>query len=705
MTESTPKTSFLKIIEEKNVIDDHLLDIIGNEFKFDQEKGLAEWLKNSVDAYIRLAVSDPEQFVIFRFEDGKGSRPGIIECIDFGGMSHTDIEKAFKRWGDPEAAKRGLKKRTYGGHGNGGKFYMRQMFEKSHFVTYRDGVLNIFGFSQKKKYGFADGYKNRKMKPREALRVAGIATIGIPKKIERKVLSGQTGFTVVRGIGPVGMKQKIRVERIVDKFRNHPQSRRILDRINVSIIYNGKYIHDPLRPDELSPLPAFQDLKLFTIPEKLPSESSGEKEEVVLANAKFSQGNLVLRTSEEALGRGGRLAELNRIDFVGGIGVIASYQLFELGVRNFPQAAFIYGECTCPILEDPDNDCVSNDRTKLVDNESTRTLRKWCAEKIDELAAEIGAAEQKERNEQTKKVSSEFNEILNKWKDKFMNRVFSQLFGAGGTGSGEGTGEGSVRRRLEFPENGLQFTFAAAEIPLDQSWPLTLKAAVPEPFPVGTVISLSSSNAEIELEENKATIKSDLVRLTEEGERVAILDVRVIGKRVGEESEIVARAGKRSAIIRVKVVQSKKGGAKKPRYPRILLSGQDSDPLNLSSEDTVILSTRDPLVFQRPQDVSEGIYWINTSTPLAESILRSEQGGAESTRWRDFLFQRYIDIFVKEALYQLQKKEPDNFRAEIIDNQIMGELIRKVHEAAAVDLQQFLFETTYTPAIDKDESK
>ena len=40
----------LEILEEKNVIDDHLLDIIGNEFKFSHEKGLSEWLKNSADA-------------------------------------------------------------------------------------------------------------------------------------------------------------------------------------------------------------------------------------------------------------------------------------------------------------------------------------------------------------------------------------------------------------------------------------------------------------------------------------------------------------------------------------------------------------------------------------------------------------------------------------------------------------------------------
>ena len=36
--------------------------------------------------------------------------------------------------------------KTLGGHGNGGKFYMRQMFGESKLVTYLDGKINIFGF-------------------------------------------------------------------------------------------------------------------------------------------------------------------------------------------------------------------------------------------------------------------------------------------------------------------------------------------------------------------------------------------------------------------------------------------------------------------------------------------------------------------------------------------------------------------------------
>ena len=256
----------LKILEEPNVFDDNLLDIIGREFQFDHEKGLAEWLKNSVDAYIRAGVSDSEQYIIMRMTDGDKNN-ATVEMIDFMGMGQTDIDKAFKRWGDPEAAKRGLKKRVYGGHGNGGKFYMRQMFATSHFVTYKDGHLNIFGFNPERKYGFADGFKAKKVKPAEAIKIAGIADGFFPDDIKAMIMDGKRGFTVVRGIGPEGMPNKIKFAKLMGKLRNHPQARRILSRISVWTSHNDNdYVL--LKPDEMKPLVGFETPRIFDIPKR-----------------------------------------------------------------------------------------------------------------------------------------------------------------------------------------------------------------------------------------------------------------------------------------------------------------------------------------------------------------------------------------------------------------------------------------------------
>lgn len=596
-----PKGTY-KILEEKNVIDDHLLDIIGNEFKFDHEKGLSEWLKNSVDAYIRINTPDSKQSVIFRFTDGK-KEDGVFECIDFVGMTSLDIDKALKRWGDPEAAKRGLNKKTYGGHGNGGKFYMRQMFDKSHFITYKDGLINVFGFNQNRKYGFASGFKNKKVSVSGALKIAGLKQQDIPPGYYEKIKNNKAGFTVVKGLAPHGMKNIIKANRICGKLKKHPQAMRLLERIDVKIIHNGRVLADSLKPEKITPLEEFKDPIISDIPEKLTHISSdGEKKDVYLSNKKYQPGKLILRTSEIALTQNSKFSELNRIDIIGELGVIASYQLRELGLY-YPQTDFIYGECECPILEDPHDDCVKNDRTKLTENLKTDVLLGWIKDNIKKLCEDISKKEEKEREDINKKISSDFNNFLNQWKNRFMSRVLSEVLVGPGEGPGGGTGtEGS------FGDFGS-----------------------------------GKGNGE---------------------------------KNGGGEGE-------------------KEGGGATPkkgvRFPRVLLSGYDEDPLNPGRK--LFLQIGHGLIYQRAQDVKEGIYWINTTSPLAEAILNKYD--ANSPRWRDYLFQRYVDIFIKEALIKLEKKEPDRFNSSTIDGDIMGKLVLRIHEAASKDLNGFLFDERY----------
>jgi hypothetical protein len=692
----------LRIIEEPNIIDDHLLDIIGNEFKFDHEKGLAEWLKNSVDAYIRSEVPDSAQNVIFRFFDGNND-DAIFECIDFVGMTEAEIDKAFKRWGDPEAAKRGLGKKTYGGHGNGGKFYMRQMFRYSHFVTYKDNKISIFGFNNNRKYGFADGYKSKKVKPTEALEIAKIDKLIFPKGTKDNILSGKSGFTVVRGVGPAKMKNAIKFDRLIDKLKNHPQARRILDRINVLAAHNSFPNFILLKPDEIKPFPGFETPKVIVIPKILEIHDGGEQVQVEMTNKKYSPGKLILKTSAEAFGKGSRSADLNRIDIVGEIGVIASYQLYELGVTSFPQASFLYGECECPILEDPETDAVKNDRTKLVDMPRSNALLSWLREQADNYANEIAAIERREQEEQRKKISAAYNDYLNQWKDRFMAKFIGDLFHGAGDNSGGDTGAGKLKKILEAPDNGFSFSIHEAEIACGREERITLKAQVPEPIPLGSIINLESTVEDIELGEKKITVRSNTIKTAIGGEQVSVMNVVVIGRTVGVEGKLVATAGKLKAEIVLRVVEpSGLDKSKKSKTPQVLLSGIHPDPLKLAPGGTVTLTDRDPLVYQRYQDVKESIYWINTQSPLADGILRKYNDS--SVRWRDYLFQRYVDIFTKQALYELQKRDPDGFRAERIDSEILDGMTRKVHAAALEDLGKFFFDEEFEPTA-KDYDK
>ena len=66
----------------------------------------------------------------------------------------------------------------------------------------------------------------------------------------------------------------------------------------------------------------------------------------------------------------------------------------------------------------------------------------------------------------------------------------------------------------------------------------------------------------------------------------------------------------------------------------------------------------------------------------------------DSMQWRNFLFERYVDIFVKEAVHELEKKDSGNFTADAVDQKI-ADVVKKVHQSAGEDLELFLFDSSY----------
>ncbi len=688
-------TNKIKIREVANVFDDHFLDIVGNDFKFDNVKGMAEWLKNSVDAYLRNDFKGDEHHVIFRFLD-RGMTYPVIQCVDFVGMSSVDIEKSFKRWGDPNAAKRGNKtnKKVFGGHGNGGKFYMRQMFRESRFITYKEGLLNVFGFNENRVYGPAEGYEDKKMSPKQALEYAEITSI-VPVQMKKKILDGETGFTVVQGIGPEGVKGKFNVAREMGRLKDHPQSRRIILRSNVAVIHNDELLFTRLRPSELEPLDKFAEPRVIEVPEKLTTTHGTEKVTVVMSNQKYPPGRLVLRTSSEAMVPGTNLGELNRIDILGEIGVIGSYPLQEL-VNTFPAAAFIYGEFgpavenEASILEDESNDCVTNDRAKLAVNSTTKALLQWIGSEVDKLANEIIAIEREKQQANQKDITSKFNDVLNAWKNKHMSKIMSDVFGTG-TGAGKGGEQNSTpETRILPPPNGFDFKYPRAEIEVGKSTNLTLKVTVPQTLPVGAVIFVSSDSENVNVESEKHHVKSEYLKTDESGQEIAFINVGVVGIEVGTEATITATDNKHTATMIVAVIAEKESDKGKS-FPQVLLSSYNADPLSPTGE-PLILGERNPLVYQRPQDLRANIFWINTSSPVASKVL--DKFKSESPQWRTYLFDRYVDIFVKQALYDLEKRDLQNFNAATVDRTV-EEVVRKTHQSANDDLEQFLFDETY----------
>lgn len=556
-------------------------------------------MKNSVDAYLREGVSDAEQFVIVRLTEDDRERLMRIECIDFIGMDKEQIDKAFKRFFDPQAAKRGAKNlqlKTLGGHGNGGKFYMRQMFKTSEIIAYRNGKLNIFGFNAKRQYGFEEGFIDCQMSLEEAMKKADVAHINLPDDIRNALEKSETGFTVVRGEKPEKVRNTANRKTLLEKLMFHPQARRHIERKPVMFLLNKQNLPTQFIAPKITPKEGFEQPEVLQVPESL----EWENRKVNFTNADYPYpGRLVLKTSNEPLRAG--LASLNTIDFIGEVGVIGSYRIHELGQSRFSgQTEFIYGECECPILEDTELDCVRNDRQKLIENDRSLPLLAWVRDQIESLTEKMETKNAQEKQRQDLKNTSLFNDMLNRWKDRFMNQVWVQVFmgkgPAGSDGLNIGSGTGGNGGENDNPGG--------------------------DEKPGGA------------------------------------------GQEGGDEKK------------------------KRPRFPQVLISGQDHDPLDSLATEPFYCDPRHPAIYQRSKDVEAGIYWINTSRSLAEKILKEHK--ADSTRWREYMFQRYVDIIIKEGIFQLEKTET-SITADDVSRK-MDELTTLIHDQAANDLNDFLFD-------------
>ncbi len=604
------KMNDLKINAEEHVFDEKLLDIIETQFKASHDTGLAEWLKNSVDAYNREIdkngkplYSDDDQHIFVRITAKTSKKPVCLECVDFVGMLEDDIENALKRWGDTKAASRGLKNNFLGGHGNGGKLYMRAMFETAQFITYRDGKLTIFGFNRQGRYGYAEGYRETEIETKEVIEEYDLKPLvnELPEKFHKQLKKKKLGFTIVRGVKPKNYNRgRNTPTKIIENLRTHPQAKRIIARKPVFCVMG---IQDPykLPTDRIHKKEGFED-KVVDIPRSL--ELGGDK--IPMASKEYEPGYLILKTSEKPLGGRSNIgrANLNCIEYLSGIGVIGVDKITEIpGIIAVPEIEFIYGECHCPILENRNSKAVSNDRVNLVKTDEVIALRTFIADEVNKLANEMGKQNEIEQSTKNLSDSSKVNQYLNTWikQNKLIDDIKATIYGEKNTISPPSISDHEKR----FPDS-----------------------------------NSTDEKSEQKKENNKPH-------------------------------------------------QPPKPGMSEVR---ILLSNHDPDPLNTEENTTVKCDPRHPIVYQRDSDINSGIFWINTQNPLAKLIRESNKDGKVSVQWKNYMFQRYIDIMFKQSLYELEKANVEINAVKV--DELMDKLCVKINGMAAEDknLQKFLFD-------------
>jgi hypothetical protein len=404
------------------------------------ENGLPEWAKNAADAYQRTDAPPRDRVIVIAFCDRKSLGTPSIACLDFVGTTAERIEKYFRHWADPEAASQGTGTRVQGGHGNGGKCYMTQMFTDHALLhTCADGAgsrygveggTTKFGWVPSRKEGRSYSVKSLRTELESALEPIGLRVDGLPTPA-RIAFEKATGFTLVKGVGPKFYDHKIDAKGLIALIQDHPQMLTTLEYCEVYVLYNGRVLGDanPLRPSDIEAIPGSDEPRIIEIPDMLVDPATGDLHSTT-NDGSLAPGHLSLRTSRTSM----RWKKKSRhtINYKSSeSGFIGYRSMLEFSISSGYQNQ-IYGECVLDSLEV----YKQNDRSTLAEAPLTRAVHEFVAEQIQVFAEEFEAKDKKDYTKRERNELSRINEALDKWKNQFIDSFVSGAFGSGGGPTG-----------------------------------------------------------------------------------------------------------------------------------------------------------------------------------------------------------------------------------------------------------------------------
>jgi len=713
------------------------------------ENGLPEWLKNSADTYARENAPEPKRVIIIIFDYGRKGVVPSISCLDFSGMTSSMIEQNFRIWADPEAAIRGAKAtRIQGGHGNGGKCYMTQMFDEYALIhTIKKGMGNTYGVvAGSIRFGYIpDRGKGRDFivsEPRneleKILKPIRCSLRSLPEEAI-KSLQLSDGFTLVKGVGPKGYGTRIPSHQLIASLQEHPQMIQTIDFCKVYIIVNGELFDQgrPLTLPRITPIPGAEAPKEISIPILLKDPVS-EEEVSTTNNKSLPQGTLFLRTSDVSMrwSRKGR----HNIVYKTRSGYIGYIPVLELDVQS-PYRDRIYGECYLEALEP----FKQNERARLASSPLIRAVERFISEQVQVYAKEFEARDRRHYDQEEKNALSRMNEALDRWKNRFLSELMQELWGTDKgphppptpplpvgkisrlelilTHQKAGIGV-SFRPTLKFFDSEgrrirpVPFTWVSEDTNIAM---VDEDLMVINTFAYGKT-SIYAKTLDGKLQSNKTPL--EIVRIQEIHITPKYLQVAsgsrqkleaVCRLESGEETSAsyliwtednpnVARVSSAGLVFGFApgettiVAGDDKCLAKEPAtikvipgtegkgYPKVLISGVNVDPDTLES---VHFSREDPPVGQRPQDVERNIWWINSAAPFARMYLDISRGyGHQSREWRMYHLERYVDIMVQIALTH----GPIEKETLSVDDWILnwGKLVAGIQADAAAALSEFV---------------
>ena len=591
------------------VISPDVLDQIGKDFRFNHGKGAVEWLKNSLDAYLVRRTGGLEEEsggwpVHLHLIDGRRGQTGPnLAVLDFAGASYDDVQNFLLTWFDTSAATRGNRtgaRGLTGGHGNGGKFYMREMWRRNaRFCTYLDGRASslVVDRASDGTCGYWE-HEDIAMPWRDAMEHAfegsgmsgrdaeDFMTRSDPRLVD-DLDNGGRGFTVVLGFRAVQIKNandvvnnnRWRTRELIESIRSVPASHRPLQELAIRVAHGGQRGIERLQPEHIEEDPDWQPERhpvAAALPDPLDSSATIQ----LTGSMSGEVGELIIHKAKAALT--GKMSSRNSVTVFDADGnPVGAFSIPELHAGSTDHTRFLFCELNLAFPELEEH--VENDRESFRNSPPVEALKAWLRERIGACAAQAEAELRERQRRAELDAASALNRTLNDYARTFLRELETEVFvdwldeegggeggdgaGAGGGGRGNGAGGGS-----------------------------------------------------------------------------------------GEGG------GRRDAPGNTQRVR-------RPRFPRILLSGHDEDPAEPGA--TRALSPSHPPIHQNDDDARRyNVWWINTSHPYASEAM--SRGGVGGRAWKEYHFFMFRDIVQIEHLRMLQRRD-----SEMALDQLENELLQR----------------------------
>ena len=583
-----------------------VLDQIGRDFKFNHGKGVAEWLKNSLDAYLvrrhRSQSLEPESGgwpVHLHLLDGPH-----LAVMDFAGAKRDELEDFLLNWFSTTAAARGGRVESAaltGGHGNGGKFYMREMWRgNARFCTWLDGRASslVVDDASDGTCGYWE-HEDVELSWRAAFGLAfdgsGLSAGQVEAFISQtdpKMLNDldgrRRGFTVVLGrrakqvlsANDVVTGRRWAREKLLEAVRAAPASHRPLHELAVRVAHGGNLGTERLEPERIEE-DANWELRRRDLPVILPRADDVGSSVALTTSHTEPAGELIIRKAKSPLTGRKRTRNLVLV-FDPHDNPVGSFPIQDLHAGSTDHTRFLFCELRLRFEEIEEH--VENDRESFRNTPQIDALKVWLRQQLGECVEQLDADLREVQRRRELEAAARLNTMLNSYAQGFLRELETEVFidwqdeEGGGEGGDRGSGEGGGGRG-EGSGGGSGDSGGRKDEPGDT-------------------------------------------------------------KRV-----------------------------RRPRFPRILLSGSDSDPA-ADDGSTRLLQAGHPPIYQNETDLLHNVWWINTSHPYAGEALT--RGGPRGHAWREYHLFMFRDVVQIEHLRMLQRHDE-----EIGLDQLENELLQR----------------------------